>query len=48
MQEKEYSYIDILMRLKGEVTDDIIPENEKAEINCLIEQLQSMLWKYSY
>ena len=48
MQETEYSYIDILMRLKGEVTDDIIPENEKAEIKRLIEQLQAKLWKYSY
>lgn len=48
MQVAEYSYVDILTRLKGEVTDDIIPESEKAEIKQLIEQLESKLWKYSY
>ena len=48
MQEKEYSYIELLMRIKEDVNEDIIPKSEKEEIMRLIERLQFKLWKYSY
>lgn len=46
--EKEMSYIDILYKLKSDVNSDSIPKVEKANIIEIIEELESILWKYSY
>lgn len=43
----ELSYVDLLQKLKADVKSDIIPPNEKGKILHIIEQLETMLWKYS-
>jgi hypothetical protein len=46
--ETEMSYIDLLYKLKYDVQSDSIPKIEKANIIEIIEELESILWKYSY
>lgn len=43
----ELSYIDLLQKLKADVKSDTIPPNEKGKILHIIEQLETMLFKYS-
>ena len=45
---EEMSYIDILYKLKYDVKSDSIPKVEKENIIEIIEELESILWKYSY
>ena len=45
---EEMSYIDILYKLKYDVKYDNIPKVEKENILEIIEELESILWKYSY
>ena len=46
--EEEMSYIDLLYKLKSDVNSDNIPKVEKENIIEIIEELESILWKYSY
>ena len=46
--ENEQSYIDLLYELKSNVQSDNIPKVEKGNIIEIIEELESILWKYSY
>lgn len=48
MPIQEASYIDLLYQLKTDVQSDKIPSVEKANIIEIIEELESLLWKYSY
>lgn len=45
---EEMSYIDLLYELKSNVQSDNIPKVEKENIIEIIEELESVLWKYSY
>lgn len=44
----ETSYVDLLYKLKTDVESDAIPPIEQANIIEIIEELESMLWKYSH
>ena len=46
--KEEQSYIDLLYELKSSVQSDNIPKVEKENIIEIIEELESILWKYSY
>ena len=46
--ENEISYIDLLYKLKSDVQSDNIPKIEKGNILEIIEELETILWKYSY
>ena len=48
MEIEQASYIDLLYQLKSDVKSDNIPSIEKANIIEIIEELESILWKYSY
>lgn len=47
-KQTEMSYIDLLYQLKSDVESDNIPKVEKGNIVEIIEELESILWKYSY
>ena len=46
--KEEMSYIDLLYELKSSVQSDNIPKVEKENIIEIIEELESILWKYSH
>lgn len=46
--ETEMSYIDVLYQFKSDVQSDNIPSVERGNIIEIIEELESILWKYSY
>ena len=46
--KEEMSYIDLLYQLKADIQSDNIPYVEKENIIEIIEELESILWKYSY
>lgn len=48
MEIEQASYIDLLYQLKTDVQSDTIPPIEKENIIEIIEELESILWKYSY
>lgn len=48
MPIQEASYVDLLYQLKSDVQSDNIPKIEKENIIEIIEELESILWKYSY
>ena len=47
-KQTEMSYIDLTYQLKSDVQSDNIPKVEKENIIETIEELESILWKYSY
>lgn len=46
--KEEMSYVDLLYKLKSDVQSDNIPKVEKGNIIEIIEELEGILWKYSY
>ena len=46
--DKELSYIDMLSLLNEKIESDIIPDEDKKKIQKAVQQLQELLWKYSY
>ena len=44
----EESYVDIISKLNRSLSTDIIEPDDKEKINRNLEELQSLLWKYSY
>lgn len=48
MEAENQSYVDLLYKLKSDVQFDLIPPVEKANIIKIIEELERILWKYSY
>lgn len=43
----ELSYVDLLQKLKADVTSDAIPKDDKVEIINTICKLEELLWPYS-
>ena len=46
--ETEMSYMDLLIKLKADVTSDAIPKDDKIDIINTICKLEELLWPYSY
>ena len=46
--DKELSYIDMLSLLNEKIESDVIPDEDKKKIQRVVQQLQELLWKYSY
>ena len=42
------SYLEILNELKETLETDVIPKDDKQEIDEVLQRLFELLWKYSY